>query len=61
MKSFQKKAQKKYDCKKRSTWSIMSPITRKLANTKTYNRKKAQHWKDDLPSVAFFAMPHLAT
>jgi hypothetical protein len=51
-----KKAKKAYDCKKRSTWDILSPITRKSANTKAYNRKKAQHWKDDLPSVAFFAM-----
>jgi len=51
-----KKAQKEYDCKKRNTWDILSPITRKPANTKTYNRKKAQHWKDGLPSVAFFAI-----
>lgn len=51
-----KKAQKKYDCKKRSTWDSLSPITRKPASTKAYNRKKAQHWKDDLPFVAFFAI-----
>lgn len=41
-----KKARKILNQKQRKTWAI-NPVTRKPANPKAYNRKKAQHWKDD--------------
>jgi len=44
-----KKAQKELNAKKRYTWGALNPVTRKVANKKTYNRKKV-HWnKDDFP------------
>ena len=48
-----KKKQRSLNAKRRETWSI-SPVTRKPANPKAYNRKKAQDWKSDSSSVPFF-------
>ena len=48
-----KKKQRAMNSKRRETWSI-SPVTRKPANPKAYNRKKAQDWKSDFSSVPFF-------
>ena len=48
-----KKKQRALNAKRRETWSI-SPVTRKPANPKAYNRKKAQDWKSDSSSVPFF-------
>ena len=48
-----KKKQRAMNAKRRETWSI-SPVTRKPANPKAYNRKKAQDWKSDSSSVPFF-------
>ena len=48
-----KKKQRAMNAKRRETWSI-SPVTRKPANPKAYNRKKAQDWKSDFSSVPFF-------
>ncbi len=48
-----KKKQRAMNSKRRETWSI-SPVTRKPANPKAYNRKKAQDWKSDSSSVPFF-------
>ena len=47
-----KKKQRELDAKRRSVWTI-SPVTRKPANPKAYNRKKAQKWRDDSVFCAF--------
>ena len=46
-----KKKKKELDRKKRVEWK-MNPVTRKPANPKAYNRKKA-HLKDDSSSEPF--------
>lgn len=35
---------------KRTTWSNLDPVARKPANSKAYNRRKAQNWKIALPN-----------
>ena len=40
---------------RRGTWTI-NPVTRKPANPKAYNRKKARKWKDDSHSVPFVSV-----
>ena len=48
-----KKKQRAMNAKRRETWSI-SPVTRKPANPKAYNRKKTQRRDfDDTRSVPF--------
>lgn len=37
-----KKEKRKLDQAKRQTWGNLNPVTRKPANSKAYNRKKAQ-------------------
>lgn len=41
-----KKKQRALNAERRTTWQI-NPVTRKPANPKAYNRKKAQDWKRD--------------
>ena len=48
-----KKQRKALNARRRETWAI-SPVTRKPANPRAYNRKKAQNWKSDSGSVPFF-------
>lgn len=40
-----KKEKRKLDSAKRGTWGELSPVTRKPANSKAYNRSKARSWK----------------
>ena len=47
-----KKKRRELDALRRSVWTI-SPVTRKSANPKAYNRKKAQKWNDDPYFCAF--------
>ena len=48
-----KKERRKRNAEKRTVWTI-SPVTRRPANPKAYNRKKAQKWSDDSSvSVSF--------
>ena len=50
-----KKEKRKMDLAKRQTWGELNPVTRKPQNSKAYNRRKAQNWKNDLPnSVPLF-------
>ena len=49
-----KKEKRKIDQTKRQTWGELNPVTRKPANSKAYNRKRAQDWKKEFPSPAFF-------
>jgi len=43
-----KKEKKKNNQAKRQTWGNLSPVTRTPANSKAYNRKKNQYWKNEL-------------
>ena len=45
-----KKEKRKVDAAKRNTWGDLNPVTRKPQNSKAYNRRKAQNWKNDLPN-----------
>jgi hypothetical protein len=47
-----KKEKKKIDAARRLTWGDFSPVTRKPQNSRAYNRKKAQNWKNDLSGSA---------
>ena len=49
-----KKEKRKQNRLKRSTWGPLSPVTRRSANPKAYNRKKAQRPDDgDAVSLDF--------
>ena len=48
-----KKEKRKLDLAKRQTWGELNPVSRKPENSKAYNRKKAQSWKQDSSSVPF--------
>ena len=42
-----KKEKRRIDRERRATWGSLSPVTRKGANKKLYNRKTARkHWED---------------
>ena len=43
-----KKEKRKLDLAKRQTWGELNPVTRKPENSKAYNRKKSQAWKQEL-------------
>ena len=36
------------------SWGNIDPVTKRPANSKAYNRKKAQVWKDDFPTPELF-------
>ena len=46
-----KKEKRKVDAMRRNTWGGLNPVTRKPANNKTYNRKRTQDWKKELPDL----------
>jgi len=48
-----KKEQQKRNAERRGSWYGLNPVTRKLENSKAYNRRKAQKWSDDSGSVPF--------
>ncbi len=55
-----KKEKRKLDAAKRTTWGSLNPVTRKPANSKAYNRKKAQSWKNEFPnSMPLFCLSSL--
>ena len=43
--------QRKINQARRQTWGGLNPVTRKPANSKTYNRKRTQDWKKELPDL----------
>lgn len=49
-----KKEKRKIDSCQRRTWGYLNPITRKPQNSRAYNRKKNQCWKDELRSADSF-------
>ena len=46
-----KKEKRKIDKARRQTWGELSPVTRKPASSKAYNRKRTQDWKKELPDL----------
>lgn len=61
-----KKKKRELNSARRNTWGSMSPVTRKPANSKAYNRRKAQNWKhdclpDSVPSHFFTIAPHYSS
>ena len=48
-----KKEKRKVDSCRRKTWGNLNPVTRKPTNSKAYNRKKNQYWKDEPHSTDF--------
>lgn len=42
-----KKEKRKRDQARRQTWNSLSPVTRKPANSKAYNRNKTRNWMRD--------------
>lgn len=49
-----KKAQQAINQSKRKSWGNIDPVTKRPTNSKAYNRKKAQAWKDDFPTPELF-------
>ena len=49
-----KREQREYHAKQRRDWGEISPITKKAANQKLYNRKKSKHRQDYEPGLDFF-------
>ena len=54
-KKLSKKKRREQDAKRRTVWTI-SPVTRKPANPRAYNRRKAQKWNDDSSSFCAFLL-----
>lgn len=48
-----KKQKRRLDEQRRATWGEINPVTRKSDNPKAYNRRKAQQWKKEPPTVLF--------
>lgn len=42
-----KKKRRALHARRRKTWGGLNPVTRKPADPKAYNRKKARKWSDD--------------
>lgn len=51
-----KKEKRKIDNGRRKTWGDLNPVTRKPTSSRVYNRKKNQHWKDELHSTDSFSL-----
>lgn len=49
-----KKAQQAINKNRRKNWGNIAPVTKRPANSKAYNRKKAQAWKDTFPTSELF-------
>ena len=54
-----KKEQRKRNAAMRGSWGGLDPVTRKPANSKAYNRRKAQNWKKELPDSVPFDLSHM--
>jgi hypothetical protein len=48
-----KKEKRKLDQVKRQTWGSLNPTTRKPTNSRAYNRREMQRWKQNQPGAAF--------
>ena len=48
-----KKKKRELDAKRRGSWGVVNPVTRKPENPKAYNRRKARKWDHDSSAVLF--------
>ena len=53
LKKLSKKKRRQLAAQRRGTWGGLNPVTRKPANPKAYNRKKARKWSEDSMAVSF--------
>lgn len=51
-----KKTQQEINKSRRKNWGNIDPTTKRPENSKAYNRKKAQAWKDDFPTSELFLL-----
>jgi len=51
-----KKQQKEFHSMQRKDWGNLNPATRKVPNTKAYNRKKARRWDYKHESLSGFSL-----
>ena len=49
-----KKTQQETNKSRRKNWGNIDPVTKRPANSKAYNRKKARAWKDTFPTSELF-------
>lgn len=49
-----KKSQQVINKSRRKSWGSIDPVTKRPANSKAYNRKKARAWKDNFPTSELF-------
>ena len=49
-----KKTQQEINKSRRKNWGNIDPVTKRPANFKAYNRKKARAWKDTFPTSELF-------
>lgn len=49
-----KKTQQEINKSRRKNWGNIDPVTKRPANSKAYNRKKARPWKDTFPTSELF-------
>ncbi|WP_337370235.1 hypothetical protein [Phascolarctobacterium faecium] len=49
-----KKLQQAINKSRRKNWGNIDPVTKRPANSKAYNRKKARAWKDTFPTSELF-------
>lgn len=49
-----KKTQQEINKSHRKNWGNIDPVTKRPANSKAYNRKKARAWKDTFPTSELF-------
>lgn len=49
-----KKTQQEINKSRRKNWGNIDPVTKRSANSKAYNRKKARAWKDTFPTSELF-------
>ena len=53
-----KKEKRKIDAAARGSWNGINPVTRKPQNSKAYNRRRTQDWKNESSNsgVLFFVL-----
>ena len=49
-----KKKRQEIDRAKRTAWGNISPVTKKVASKKVYDRKRIQHWERESPALDFY-------
>lgn len=49
-----RKTQQEINKSHRKSWGNIDPVTKRPANSKAYNRKKARAWKDTFPTSELF-------